>query len=191
MISPVGRHNSQTVASIIPIIPRKMSDDDTNVSQPSCEENRSQVSLNSTDDEDGEACYGYWLKTDGSIKRESMNGVDDLNDLKLFEHGMYMFNVGGELWFLMHNDNDTPALSHNGVTAKTRLRHNKAMANIFPQSQYVGDIFVVKTTDDESDDLLRGEWSLRDALRDVERNYRISLRKDDQDLMVVPTSDRS
>ena len=110
----------------------------------------------------------YWLKTDGSIKALVLaKHIKDVNDTPAAQYcgseHTYLTAIGSGLWLYMHLDND-----FKETFDKTKLPINLALQKWFRDSKYVGDMFMAKTPDQDSDDLDLKDWHPEDIVEDYE-----------------------
>lgn len=107
--------------------------------------------------------------------------IKDLNDIKPHADGSYMAMMG-PVWLYFHVDNDLP-----DTFAETKLCLNKAFRALVPESKYVGDIFVVKAIDEESDEIDSNDdtWSLSTHVS----QYQVRCDQHDHHIFFSPKSD--
>ncbi len=109
----------------------------------------------------------YWLKMDGSMEKICLENIKDINDTPTSKYcgseDNYLVSIGDGLWLYTHIDND-----FKESFQKTNLTTNLALQKWFPSSQYVGHLLMLKTVDQESDELDFTDWDLEKILKKYE-----------------------
>lgn len=101
----------------------------------------------------------YHLSTDVTIKKIKIQNNTSSQDLTIdnlnenYSGDVYFHAIDDDLFLLMHDDND-----FLGNLKRNSLPINLALRKYFPNSEFVGDMLLIKS--DDNDMLLMEDWDI-------------------------------